>query len=442
MKIVLINPPQLFSKTQVAAGVVPPLGLLYLAAFLKQHSHQPILIESVIEGVNNIYGINSDLLCRGLSFNEIISRIPPSTGLIGISNLFSFAFPIVRLLANELKKAYPKVPIVLGGAHVSATPLETLASEAIDFVVIGEGEVTLLELADKINDYQAWEKIDGLAYKDKFRTPFLNPRTKFIENIDSLPFPARELVPLNKYYNVSEAHGPSQDRWTPILSSRGCPFECTFCTSRLWDRRYRARSAQNILAEIEECLVKYGIKEFHFEDENFTLNKKRILEICQGIKKRKLAIKWQTPNGIRASVTDFETLVAMKESGCYHITVAPESGSKRVLEQIIRKHQDLSQVTAVIEEASKIGLKTAAYFIIGLPGETITEVKMSIKYACKLARLGLDEVVFSGYIPLPGSELYENLKKEGTIISDWGSLISIGDLNKTLSEIKIKNGLF
>ena len=433
MKVVLINPPQVFSKIMASAGVSPPLGLLYLAAFLKHSRHDTIVIDSVAEGVKNIYDVHKDVSCRGLSFNDIVARIPIDTALIGITNLFSFSFPVVRELTIAIKKIFPDIPIVVGGAHPSGTPVKTISESSIDFVVLSEGEETVVELLNNLEDYGAIKKIDGLAYKDEWGKPCVSPKTKFIEDLDNLPFPARELISIEKYYEIGEGHGPRQKKYTPILSSRGCPYQCTFCTPKLWNRRYRVRSAENIVSEIEECIIKYDIREFQFEDENLTVDKKRTIEICKNIINKNLNIRWQTPNGIRASVTDNEMLDLMKESGCHHITVAPESGSQRVLNEIINKKQELSKVTEVVEYASRIGMKTAAYFVLGLPGEKFEEAEMSIEYACNLAKIGLDEVAFSTFIPLPGSELYDQLVKKGKFNTDWTSLISIDDLSKIVS---------
>ncbi|GAG95756.1 unnamed protein product, partial [marine sediment metagenome] len=181
------------------------------------------------------------------------------------------------------------------------------------------------------------------------------------------------------------------------------------------------------------CIEKYGITEFHFEDENMTLNNERAREICRLIDEKGLKIKWQTPNGIRAGVTNNDTLDEMKKSGCCHITVAPESGSERVIKEIMNKEQDLESVTRIVKHASKIGLKTAAFFIIGLPGETIQDVKLSIKYICQLAIAGIDEVGISLFIPLPGSELYDILLTQGKINNDWSSYATIGDMSKAVS---------
>lgn len=433
MKVVLINPPQVFSKAQVAAGVIPPLGLMYLAATLRRAEHTPLIIDSVIEGVEKIYDVSKSLSCRGLDFPAIIAKIPKDTGLICITNHFSFAFPVVRELTKRIKQTYPLLPIAVGGAHPSALPRETVLEDSIDFVCISEGEETLISLVKNLDNREALFKIDGLAFKDEDGIPHVMPKQKYIEDLDRLPFPARDLVPLEKYFRVREAHGPSQRRWTPILSSRGCPFKCTFCTQDLWDRKYRVRSAESVLDEIELCVNEYNIREFHFEDENLTLNKERMHKICKGLIERELNIIWQTPNGIRASVTDEETLTLMKESGCYHITVAPESGSERVLNDIMKKQQDLSKVTAVVRHASKIGLRTAAYFMVGLPGETLDDLKMTVNYGCQLGKTGLDEVLFSNFTPLPGSELFKQLIHDQKIDVDWNDLVSIGDVTKTKS---------
>ncbi len=432
MKILFINPPQIFSKTQGAAGVLPPLGLLYLAAYLREKGQEVKVCDAIVEKIEQITQLENGSSIRGLNFEEIIERIDEGTAIIGISNLFSFAFPVVSDLCKKIKEAYPNIKIVLGGAHPSAVPELCLKDSKADFIIISEGELSMNKLVNCLKDNKDFKDVDGLAYR-KGNKIIVNPKKEFIQNLDNLPFPARDLVDMEKYYSVHEAHGPSQEKWTPILSSRGCPFKCTFCTSKLWNRLFRARSVENVLKEMEHCINEYGIKEFHFEDENMTLNNVRVREICKGIIKNKWNIKWQTPNGIRASVTDNETLDLMKESGCYHITVAPESGSHRVLNEIIHKQQDLEKVSSIIDHAVKLKLRTAAYFVLGLPGETIEDVEMTIDYATSLAKKGLDEVAFSNFIPLPGSELYTKLEKEGKLDYDWLSYTSIGDLSKSIS---------
>jgi len=427
----MINPPQAFSKSMVAAGVTPPLGIAYLAAVAIEAGHNVKLIDALGEAPEEITEYKSGFSLRGLNFHEIVKEIPKKTDIIGISNLFTFAFPIVLDLARTIKDKMD-IPIVLGGAHPSATPRETLEHKEIDYVIISEGEDTLIDLFSVLEGKKKEGELDGFAWKEGHSVK-VNPKTKLIENLDEIPFPRRDLLPMKNYFSTKEAHGPVQDKWTPMITSRGCPYECTFCTPRLWLRKYRLRSAENVVDEIEECIEDFDIKEFHFEDENLTINKKRTLDLCDEIKKRKLDITWQTPNGIRASVTDEEMLVKMKESGCRHITVAPESGSERILNNVIRKHQKLEDVTRVVRIANKIGLKCAAYFIMGLPGERIEDVEKTVDYSTRLAKEGLDEVAFSLFIPLPGSELYDKLKADKKLNYKYEDLTVMGDLNKAVS---------
>ena len=431
MDITFINPPQAFSKSMVTAGVTPPLGIAYLAAVVIEEGYRAKLIDALGEAPDEISLYRDGFSLRGFNFEQIIREIPKDADLVGISNLFTFAFPMVLDLAREIKKKRD-IPIVLGGAHPSATPSETLRNEQIDYVIMSEGEQTILDLLKVLDGKKKENELDGFAWKEK-GVVRVNPKTKLIENLDKIPFPRRDLLPMENYFKAREAHGTVNERWTPLISSRGCPYECTFCSSRLWLRRWRVRSAKNVVDEIEECIENFRIKDFHFEDENLTISKERTIEICDEIKDRNLDIIWQTPNGIRASATDNEMLIRMKEAGCKHITVAPESGSKRVLEEVIRKHQNLDDVTRVVRLAKRIDLKSAAYFILGLPGETLEDIEMTMDYSAKLAKEGLDEVVFSMFIPLPGSELYDKLKAEGKLNHNYEDLAAIGDLNKAAS---------
>jgi len=439
MRVTLINPPQFYSKSQVSAGIVPPLGLAYLASSLINDGHKVDIIDSAVEGAKTITEWKGEFFLRGLEFMDIIKKIPHDTDMIGISNMFTFAYPTVVDLCREIKKER-EVPIVLGGAHPSATVPEVLKNREIEFVIISEGEESFGKLCNEVE----LKKIDGLGYRERNKIR-INPKRHFIEDPDRIPFPARHLLPMEKYHEVHEAHGPSSRKWTPIISSRGCPFKCTFCTSALWNYKWRGRSAENVIEEIKECMDKFKIREFHFEDENLTLDRKRVIRICDGIIKQKLDIEWQTPNGIRASVTTNDVLLKMRKSGCRHISVAPESGSERVLNKIMNKKQEIADVRRVVRYASKIDIKTAAYFIIGLPGERREDVRKTMRLANLLARDGLDEVIFGLFVPLPGSRLHESVKgkineEDTVVVGDIKKAISWSDhiTDKELSELRKK----
>ena len=307
---------------------------------------------------------------------------------------------------------------------------ETLTDDGI-IEVLEQQIKQRLDSIDAFKKGAGFESLDGVAYRGP-EGIIIQEKRNVINDLDILPFPARHLLPMEKYIDEQEAHGAVNDRWTTILSSRGCPYGCTFCDSRR--TKFISRSAKDVVDEIEHCYTKYGIVEFHFEDDNMTLQRDRIIEICEEIIKREIDIKWQTPNGIRASVTDEIMLLKMKKSGCTHITLAPESGSERVMQEIVQKGKDFShdQLLDIGRIACNIGMKSAAYFILGLPGETIDDIKQTIAYANKLARAGVDEVAFGLFIPLPGTPLWDH------VVDNYGQpdfldLLVIGDMNKAVS---------
>ena len=442
-QVILINPPQVFTKNQVASGITPPLGIAYIAAVLEKNHIAVDIIDAVGLAPGTINPFAKETFVRGLSFSDIVARLDEEVKIVGISNLFSFAYPVVQELCRQIRALRADIKIVLGGPHPSALYAEILAEDRdlVDFVVLGEGENPFLHLCQKLlhNDLLAQSNIgsdiSNLAYIDdsgtcQMGTEKLERNTKL--DSDNIPFPARHLLPMENYIEAQESHGYSNGRWTSMISSRGCPYGCTFCASR--KTRWVSRSAIDVADEIEYCIEKWNIREFHFEDDNMTINVKRLIEICNEIKRRKLDITWQTPNGIRASRIDEEMLRAMKESGCEHVTLAPESGSPRVLEEIIQKGKDfdLDHLRDCGATAHKLGLKVAAYFVLGLPGETREDMEMTISYARELARVGVDEVNFGLFIPLPGTPLWEPSKHKIKDL-DWLDLLTVGDLAKAVS---------
>lgn len=442
-QVILINPPQVFTKNQVASGITPPLGIAYIAAVLEKNHITVDIIDAVGLAPGTINAFAKETFVRGLSFTDIVARLGEEVKIVGISNLFSFAYPVVQELCRQIRAVRADIRIVLGGPHPSALYAEILAEDRdlVDFVVLGEGENPFLQLCQKLlhNDVLAQSNIgsdiNNLAYVDdngacQMGTEKLERNTRL--DSDSIPFPARHLLPMENYIEAQESHGYSNGRWTSMISSRGCPYGCTFCASR--KTRWVSRSANDVADEIEYCIEKWNIREFHFEDDNMTINVKRLIEICNEIKRRKLDISWQTPNGIRASRIDEEMLRAMKESGCEHVTLAPESGSPRVLEEIIQKGKDfdLNHLRDCGATAHRLGLKVAAYFVLGLPGETRKDMEMTISYARELARVGVDEVNFGLFIPLPGTPLWEPSKHKIQGL-DWLDLLTVGDLAKAVS---------
>ncbi|UCD85561.1 MAG: cobalamin-dependent protein, partial [Deltaproteobacteria bacterium] len=299
-KILLIFPP----STEITGGLrtcAPPLGIAYLGAVLRD-KYQVKLLDATAEGYENVEDLGTGLVKYGLSYHEIKNRIFDfSPDLVGITCLYSTQYPFVRKICQFIKKDNPDIITVIGGYHPTFLVRECLEKEgSIDFIVLYEGEHTLQNLLRQIEIGRELAEVKGIAFRqgDKLH---INPKTNYIKDLDELPFPARDLLPMEKYFsiNMPMCITSKHRRCTSILTSRGCTARCIFCPSpNFWGHHYRARSAENVLMEMEYLINNYQIREIQFHDDNLVLDKKRATEIFQGMIDRKLKLKWNTPNGI------------------------------------------------------------------------------------------------------------------------------------------------
>ncbi len=408
MKVVLIWPPTVDIKTNFAGMASMPLGISYLAAYLREKGVSVKLIDAFGIAPENVKPFKEDYVTIGLAPKEIAGMVDSDANLAAISATASVSHNVVMEIINEIRKIRQDMKIVVGGNHASFEYKEFLKNGA-DFVILGEGEVALFELTQYLEGKKKIKDIDGIAWKDRKKI-FANPKTRFVEDLDSLPFPARDLLPMETYWSRKEAHGPMRSKYTPIFSSRGCPFACSYCSSPIfWQRKWRPRSPKNVADEIEYCVKNFGITDFHFEDDNLTLKKDRIIGICKEIIERNLKITWNTPNGIRGDTVDFEVLHWMKKAGCAHITIAPETGSEHVL-KLMNKNVNLEHQIEIVKIANRLGMNTCAFFIIGFPGENAEDRKKTKKYLGRLAAAGLAEVGIFIFTPLPGTKIFGKYK--------------------------------
>jgi radical SAM superfamily enzyme YgiQ (UPF0313 family) len=307
-------------------------------------------------------------------------------------------------IAQEFKKAFPNVKIMLGGAHVSAVPKHAMSFDCFDYGIIGEGEITTLELLQCIENNGDIDSVDGLVYKKDGNITFTNKR-KLIKHLDELPFPARHLVKDIHSY-VPTLCDYSTLPVTNIITSRGCPALCTFCSHAVFGITYRERSAQNIFEEIKEVITKYHIREIHFNDDTFLINKKRIYELFELCKQAKLKFSWSCFS--RVNNVNYEFLKFLKQNGCWHIAFGIESGDEQVLKDI-KKQISLEMASQVINWCHKLGIKTKGHFIVGHPTDTIESIDRTIKYALTTP---FSDVVVTVSTPMPGSEQFDTLIKE------------------------------
>lgn len=410
MKVLLIYPQGIALPGEVYFESMP-LGVAYLAAVLEKQNHQVKIIDAQIEEREATKKADG-FLNIGMSWQCLERKIKEfSPEIIGISNLFSIQFPNVQRIAALVKKI-KSIPVIVGGAHPSALPKEVLSDRNIDFVVIGEGEETLRDLLGCLQSGKDFSELDGLAYRRDSQI-IINPKTKYISDLDKLPFPARHLLPTELYFKSQNLHSyylKSRPHAT-IITSRGCPGKCVFCSIHtVWGNAWRARSAKEVVDEIEFLVKEYGIREVHFEDDNISLDRRRMLEICQEIINREIKIDWTTPNGVAIQTLDEDLLIKMKESGCYHLFIAVESGNQQMLYKVIKKGLSLTNVLRIAKILKKLKIKTSAFFIFGVLGETKETIRDSINFAKKL---DLDDVWFSIATPYPGTELYRITKEKG-----------------------------
>jgi len=337
---------------------------------------------------------------------NLIKRVRPD--VIGITATTP-TFHRSVAIAEELKKE-SDAPIIIGGAHPTALPEKTLAYSFFDIAVIGEGEYTMLELIDCLESGKSISTVKGVAYKEGGQVTKTPPR-EYIRNLDLLPFPARHLLPHLRYYHPTPSAYRSLPQGT-IVTSRGCPYSCTFCDHSVFGKKYRARSAKNVVDEFEEVVYRYGAKEVRFWDDTFNIDRKRVLDICREISDRNLGTEWCCL--CRANLVDEQMLRKMAITGCWQIDYGIESGDEKLLERV-NKGVTLTQIRDAIKKTKAAGIKARGFFMLGLPGETEQTIRQTIKFA---KTLDLDVAVFHITIPFPGTDLYLQAIASGEISAE------------------------
>ena len=416
-KIMLIMPPVTISR-DYTKEIQPPLGLAYIAAVLEK-SYTVKILDAACEGWQTETPRPDGTFTFGLTpeaIRETIREFSPD--LVGVSCLFSLQAPNSHAVCALVKEVDAGIVTVMGGAHPTALPEKTLQDPAVDIVVLGEGEAAMPDLLEALNQDKSLASIDGIAYKENGAAK-INPKTKFIEDLDSLPYPARHLLPMEKYFRINLPHGVSTrfSPNTPVVTSRGCPANCIFCSIHcIWGFKYRGRSPQNIIGELRFLKNTYGVREIQFEDDNLTFDKQRAVRLFNLMIQEKLGLAWTTPNGVALWALDQELLSLMKESGCYRLCLAVESGDQKFLSETIRKPLNLEKVKVLTRMIRRLGLETDAFFVVGFPHETKEQMHNTFRFALDL---DVDNVSFYIATPYPGTELYEAIRREGRLPEDF-----------------------
>jgi len=396
MDVLLIRPfeqeninirlPESIYKVQ---GIFPPLGLSYIASVLKKNNIDVEILD--IPALN---------LTKAELNNLIAEKKPFLVGISCMSTTLHSAYEVAKLAKEN--KAF----VIIGGPHLAAYPKETLLHDFIDFGSIGEAEFIILELIHALKKKKSHKSIKGLAYKEKGNIKINSYR--IVHNLDSLPFPARNLLPMDKYDCVI-----TQKPFTTMMTSRGCPFQCGFCFKQPSDKRYRLRNVNNVIAEMQHCIEKYKVKEIMFYDDSFTFNKNFVIQLCNEIIKKKIKINWEAPT--RVNNIDDNLLKLMKKAGCIRLRYGVESGNQRVL-NLMKKGITLEQVKRAFRITKQNKIETFAYFMIGYATETEKTMNNTIDLAKKL---NPDWVMFTATTPLPNTELFDMAVKQNLVSKNY-----------------------
>jgi len=388
-----------------------PLGFMYIAGMLEKDGFEVKILDCPLYCFQK-RKINANTVKIGLFPRQIEKEIESfNPDIAGINCSFTMFEQDSFEIADIVKKVNKSILTVAGGAHASSNPDSVLKNKNIDIAVIGEGELTMLEIARRFRDKKNLNSIKGTALTKNSKLIVNNPR-ELIQDLDILE-PSWHLIDFKKYFAHPDNYQVSmRSPSVNIITSRGCPGNCAFCSVHtVWGRKWRAMSPEKVLEQITLLYKKYGIRHFRFNDDNMTLDKERMLKICKGIIDRKLDIKWDTPSGVAMWTLDEEVLNMMKKSGYYRISLGIESGCAKTL-KYIGKSVDLEKANRIIEHCHKIGLWAASFFIIGFPYETRDEVYRTANYIIN-SKINFPFVFVAQ--PYPGTRMHQDFIKEGLL---------------------------
>jgi len=427
----LLNPAAVLFKLDLPRCTYP-LGIGYIAAVLRAHDYEVAILDTFAEGFDAPREIDAagDFVRYGLDLETVAERIRAfDPDVVGVSSIFSNQADNVHDLLGVAKRVNPRVVTAIGGAHARYFPKACLKDRNLDYVFLGESELSFLNFMEVLNGHRDRSVLNGVAFRDDDQivireTLDLIGEKQRNENgdwseLDQIPFPSWDLYRMDLYFKYRAYQSPYTmgDRVGQIYTSRGCSAKCTFCTTtNFWGNRLRRRSPENVIAEIESLRDRYGINEFHIQDDNVTNDMKHAKVLFN--KLIDIGLPWATPQGTALWRMDEELLDLMKASGAYQVTFAVESGVQRVLDHLIKKPLNLQRTRSLVRYAVDIGLSVHGFFIIGMPpmygqpGETIEEMWQTFQYA---RDAGFHSASFFTATPIVGSALLSECLRQGFI---------------------------
>ena len=441
LHVTFVRGPIVSSAGAINNEATPSIAFAYLTAFLEKQGYRTQVVDAIGEGIGRFWNLKQreGFIAQGLTFDEIISRIPLETDVIGVSAMFSGEWPVTRDLINAIRLRFPRPIIIAGGEHVTALPEFSLRDcPALNYCVRGEGEYPLFELLEILRnngDPTLAPSVAFLKPDGEYHNPSQMTR---IKTIDEIPWPKWPVEYLENFWKAGKSYGVWTKRDMPFMASRGCPYQCTFCSNpQMWSTRYILRDVEDVISEIKHYLHEFQITSLQFYDLTAITRKQWTVDFCNALIREGIQINWSLPSGTRSEALDAETLGLLKQTGCNYLVYAPETGSQRTAD-IIKKRIKLPKFTESVLQAKAIGLVLRTNLIIGFPHETRRDVFETVMYGLRLALRGVDEVSINIFSPYPGSEIFIDLVRQGKVTLNDAYFFSLTSLNSDYTTLSHK----
>jgi anaerobic magnesium-protoporphyrin IX monomethyl ester cyclase len=440
--VTFVRGPILSARNSINNEAVPYIPFAYIGAYIGKHGYQWTIVDGTAEGLNQVWPADAypGFVCQGLTYDEIVGRIPKNTDVVAFGAMFSGEWPHTRDLINKVRERFPDALFVAGGEHVTALVEYVLRDcPALDVCVSGEGEHKFFELLESWRETGGYENVAGIGFIDGAGEFRQDGNLLRIRKIDELPWPHWPEGYLEKFWAEGKSYGIKSARDMPIIASRGCPYRCTFCSSpRMWTTRYILRDVDDLIAEIKLRIEQYDITSLQFYDLTAVTKKRWTVEFCNKLLENDIRLNWSLPSGTRSEALDDETLPLLQQTGCNYLVYGPESGSDETLAKI-KKRISLEKLTHSIVTASKLGISTRANLIVGFPHEERRHIFQTILYGLRLVIRGVDEVPINIFNAYPGSELFEQLREDGDIVLSDDYFLSLHSLNADYTNLQPMN---
>lgn len=409
MKVLFVNPPQTASKYKFMGVIAPPLGIAYMAGVLQENNIDVEILDASAE----------DMDFKDVE-KELLKRKPDLVALTALTLTIGRALET----AQVVKETLPDSIVVMGGYHPTFNFIETLEDENVDIVIRGEGEYIMLNLVQALENQSSLHDVKGIVFEDKnSKEIVVNPEAPLIQDLDELPFPALNLLPMKKYRLLD-----MDTHMTTMITTRGCPMQCSFCSSAaMHGKKIRERSIENIVDEIEYLKTNYDIDTIAFMDDTFTLKKRKVMAICDEILKRNIEIMWGCTS--RVDTLDEKLLKKMKEAGCITIFIGVESADQQQLDNMC-KNTTIAKIENAFKIAHKLKIRTIASVALGMPGDTKEIMNKTVKFVHKLKP---NYAIYSLATPYPGTRFYKEAFEKNLIkIKDWSKYTLITPILETI----------